>query len=429
MFAEIKNKLLKKSTLIYFIVILSIIILFNSSKTEKIVDKNAGYIEKFSNLEENDLEENDLDLIKELYIDELIYGDEILSNLNFITDLEEYEEILESLKNNMKIISQKVINDLQKQNMTTIDNYINTQFKKYINDFTLLFPGEIEEYIIKEINSVIYNNIEKHIKTLLDENNTIEAFTKNSFLDNLNTAVNSQIDNVDKQTSKLDLLETITYFQNKLNTGSEAELLKQDELVKQSSSNLPIENNTPTSNLENFTNMLNKNINLLNSFEKIQDDAVDFLENIDTSNFFINKRKDYNKISSATQNIMKNNNTNRGNYLGSNNLDTLLNKPINNLSYTNFDNNNFSSKNILPENYKKYENIDKPLKEGFASDNKDVKEQVTNFFDGLVKYLSKFIINFTKEKSGIDINNIDNNSLISYGILLIIVALFIFIVN
>lgn len=322
MFAEIKNKLLKKSTLIYFIVILSIIILFNSSKTEKFVDKNASNVEKFTNLEDNDLEGDnlELDLIKELYIDELIYGDEIFNNLNFITDLEEYEEILESLKTNMKIISQKVINDLQKQNMTTIDNYINTQFKKYINDFTLLFPTEIEEFIIKEINTIIYNDIESFLKTLLAENNTVEAFTENSFLDNLNTAVNSQIDNVDKQTSKLDLLETITYFQNKLNTGSEAELVKQDEFVKQSSSNLPVENNTPTSNLENFTNILNKNINILNSFEKIQDDTVDFLENIDTSNFFINKRKDYNKIGSATQNIMKNNNTNRGNYLKANNL-------------------------------------------------------------------------------------------------------------
>lgn len=214
-------------------------------------------------------------------------------------------------------------------------------------------------------------------------------------------------------------------------TNEELEIVKRNQVA-----------NTP----QNIDTVL---IDPLKAVENVQDDVLQLLENFNN-----NKKKEYlnRKFS------FDNDSTNRGSYLVNSKTDELFKNSVANLSYYSNNSQNSIYPNIIPpkekiqkvlsekrisvENndlYRSFSNTS-PI-EGFedtSATQQSIKvaetgkqPELLNTFDNFIKYSSSTILGLiNKFTSGsIDLNNMDNNKMQSYGIVIIAIAILFFFIS
>ena len=169
-------KLPSKAMIIYIIIIIALAVLFSI--------KEKPQIDNFEVIQEDN--EDTSDLIKELYIEELINGEEIFNSINESNSLvyDEFESLAVNLKTEIDIISNEILEGILDESIMSneeIDEYYNNIYQ---NKMELLFDNFIEygidnQILKKELENQLSNKITSYIESSLEESistNDIEGF-------------------------------------------------------------------------------------------------------------------------------------------------------------------------------------------------------------------------------------------------------------
>ena len=213
------KRIFKKSTIVYFIIILALGILFNSTRTKR--DKS---LENFTNRKDynkvytnNSKQESHIESFKgnnvlntlipiyetekENYIAIFKNGEEIfnniidLSNLSLNNETElikpsELSDLATNIKTDIDTLVLQIFNEFNKLELKEIDNYLENDYISDLNITAKKYSKEypIDELIKKEINDLL---IEKIDYTLENEGNS-KNFKAEEF-NNLNNTLNTKI--------------------------------------------------------------------------------------------------------------------------------------------------------------------------------------------------------------------------------------------
>ena len=460
-------KLPSKAMIIYIIIIIALAILFSI--------KEKPQIDNFEVIQEDN--EDNSDLIKELYIEELINGEEIFNSINESNSLvyDEFESLAINLKTEIDIISNEILEGILDDSIMSneeIDEYYNNIHQ---NKMELLFDNFLEygidnQILKKELENQLSNKITSYIETSLSEEpistNDIEGFQ--NILDTLDDNLESKMQETNKKIKNLDIKKKLYYFLDKIETTDidqknaikktiieemkNKSILKTEKFSSYGNTMFNGKNNQYDGLInEDLKDLFNNNssssdetvfIDPLKAIGRLQDDVVGLLENIGSNN----------KMGNKMQNKAKNgltDSTNRGSYLNSLEneeilfRDNLLEDKLSNLFFSKGKKENpkilkkdFETRKILKDKESdiaeiksrsdifKEEKKNEDVVEGFESKKKN--NNTAKVADGFIKYSSKSLMKLLNIDYNNLFNNLDNETMISYGVILIILALFLF---
>ena len=446
---------INKATIIYFIIICSLAILFNiktknnKNPKESFTNNNDYDVDNINNdNDKNDSSSITESILQEFYMEELMNGKALFQEINKRNAMtyNEFEDLAINIKNKVNTLADDVLNDLLNDDLL-IEDTKNYYDETYQTKLSLLEDNFIQYNIkkvelVKELEFTLSEKIAEYIENLPFNQGEIEVEGFQNILDTMNSNLSKQLKENEEAENNLRLKRKLSYFLRFIQSKDEDKTsaiiksvnksTKENFAASNSMFNHNQNNGLLSDELPRYTDK-DYYFNPINSLNLIQDKVIGLLENND------NMDKKENQLM---------NNTNRGSLLkGLEWRDNILNEPVANLSYqvdlteTNEPkmlSSDFETRNILENKKSDLEeiknrsyggNLNSDKIEGFKADNKKragSKNNMKNLADGFIKYSSKYILGLLNINYNEIINNMSNETMMSYGFILIIVALFLF---